>query len=73
MAGKAFNCLINSKVYFRGIILPIMKPKIFIEFNNSFKCILKALIVLLPWFSIVKEVINLLLPVFSNIISNNVY
>ena len=73
MAGKAFNCLINGEVNSWLIKLPAVKVEVLAEVLYSFKSILEVLIIFLPWYSAVKVIINLLPPVASYILSNNMH
>ena len=46
MASKAFNCLINGKVNYWLIELPVINIKVFTKVLYPLKCILEALIIL---------------------------
>ena len=72
-AGKAFNYLINGKVNSQLIKLPTVKVEVLAEVPYSFKSILEVLIVFLPQYGTVKVAINLLPPVASYILSNNMH
>ena len=72
-AGKAFNRLINDKVNSQLIELPTAKAEVLAKVLYSFKSILKVLIIFLLQCSAVKVAINLLPPVASYILSNNIH